>query len=52
MTEAERGEEDFAVKLRRLFESVKREDGSEFSKPEVADAAGVSRGYLYDLLNG
>lgn len=49
MTESERGE-DFAVKLRRLFDSVKREDGSQFSKPEVAAAAGVSRAYLYDLL--
>ncbi|GAB3288985.1 helix-turn-helix domain-containing protein [Parasphingorhabdus pacifica] len=49
MAEGERGE-GFAVKLRRLFESVKREDGSEYSKPEVAEAAGVSRGYLYDLL--
>lgn len=49
MAETERGE-DFAIKLRRLFESVKREDGSEFSKPEVAEAVGVSRGYLYDLL--
>ncbi|MDA3644402.1 helix-turn-helix domain-containing protein [Saccharopolyspora indica] len=51
MTEEARGE-DFAAKLRRLFASVKREDGGEFSKPEVAQAVGVSRGYLYDLLNG
>ncbi|GAB3680850.1 helix-turn-helix domain-containing protein [Saccharopolyspora tripterygii] len=51
MAEAERGE-DFAVKLSRLFESVKREDGSNYKKPEVAEAVGVSRGYLYDLING
>lgn len=44
--------ETFAVKLHRLFSSMKREDGTQYSKPEVAEAAGVSRGYLYDLLNG
>ncbi len=54
MTEPEQGAADdsFAVKLRRLFSSVKREDGSDYTKPEVAEAIGVSRGYVYDLLNG
>ncbi|MGW5643690.1 helix-turn-helix transcriptional regulator [Saccharopolyspora sp. NPDC003762] len=42
----------FADKLRRLFNSVKREDGQEHSKPELAQAVGVSKGYIYDLLKG
>lgn len=54
MPESERSaaDEPFATKLRRLFASVKREDGREHAKPEVAEAIGVSRGYIYDLLNG
>ncbi|MGJ7905311.1 helix-turn-helix domain-containing protein [Actinopolyspora sp. H202] len=42
----------FATKLNRLFSSVKREDGTSYGKPEVAEFIGVSRGYLYDLLKG
>lgn len=54
MAEAEQDAagEPFATKLRRLFGSVKREDGSQYAKPEVAEAIGVSRGYIYDLING
>ncbi|MBB5155932.1 helix-turn-helix domain-containing protein [Saccharopolyspora phatthalungensis] len=52
MAEQSAAGDTFAAKLRRLFSSVKREDGSEYSKPDVAAAVGVSRGYLYDLLNG
>lgn len=44
--------EAFAPKLQRLFASVRRGDGAQYSKAEVATAVGVSRGYLYDLLNG
>lgn len=44
--------EAFAPKLQRLFASVRRSDGPQYSKAEVATAVGVSRGYLYDLLNG
>lgn len=52
MAEQSPAGDTFAAKLRRLFSSMKREDGSEYGKPEVAVAVGVSRGYLYDLLNG
>lgn len=52
MDEHAPSDETFAIKLRRLFVSMRRTDGSEHSKPEVATAVGVSRGYLYDLLSG
>lgn len=52
MAEQSAADETFAAKLSRLFSSMKREDGTSYSKPEVAEAVGVSRGYLYDLLNG
>ncbi|WP_017975794.1 helix-turn-helix domain-containing protein [Actinopolyspora halophila] len=42
----------FATRLSRLFSSVKRDDGTSYGKPEVAEFIGVSRGYLYDLLKG
>ncbi|QWF80432.1 helix-turn-helix domain-containing protein [Amycolatopsis sp. CA-230715] len=42
----------FAEKLQRLFDSVRREDGQKHSKAAVAEAVGVSRGYMYELLNG
>lgn len=42
----------FATRFERLFNSVKREDGAPHTKAEVASAIGVSRGYVYDLLNG
>lgn len=45
-------DEGFAVKLQRLFASVRRADGARYTKTEVAEGVGVSRGYLYDLLNG
>ncbi|GLY68759.1 helix-turn-helix transcriptional regulator [Amycolatopsis taiwanensis] len=47
-----RAHETFATRLRRLFEAVRREDGRPFSKQDVADAIGVSKSYIYDLLNG
>lgn len=44
--------ESFADKLERLFRSVRREDGKAYTKAEVAEAIGTSRGYLHDLLSG
>ncbi|MEY8042341.1 helix-turn-helix domain-containing protein [Saccharopolyspora cebuensis] len=42
----------FATRLTTLFSSMRREDGKPFSKSEVAEAAGITRSYLYTLLKG
>ncbi|WP_031465842.1 helix-turn-helix domain-containing protein [Sciscionella sediminilitoris] len=52
MAGEEESENAFASRLQRLFASVRREDGSKYGKAEVAAAVGISRGYLYELLNG
>lgn len=50
-SEAGLSAQSFGMKLDRLFQSVRREDGERYSKSQVAEAIGVSRGYLYELLN-
>lgn len=45
-------DEPFAAKARRLFDAVKREDGTAYTGAEVAEEIGVSAGYLESLLNG
>ncbi len=58
--EAEGGEsqqETFAIKLRRLFDSVRSESGDTYTPREVAEALTqrgrkISRAYLYQLLKG
>ncbi|EHR53454.1 putative transcriptional regulator [Saccharomonospora marina XMU15] len=51
-TSEQRAGDTFAMKFDRLFSSVKREDGTQYSKAEVAEKIGVSKGYIYDLLKG
>ncbi|TVT61965.1 helix-turn-helix transcriptional regulator [Amycolatopsis rhizosphaerae] len=45
-------DEPFAIKLRRLFASVKREDGSDYTPVELAESIGVSAAEVQDLLAG
>jgi transcriptional regulator with XRE-family HTH domain len=45
-------DEPFATKLRRLFASVKREDGTDYTPLELAEAIGVSATEVQDLLAG
>ncbi|GDY31728.1 helix-turn-helix domain-containing protein [Gandjariella thermophila] len=51
------GGETFATQLRRLFDGVRREDGTRYSPREVAEQVTqrghkLSKSYLYALLNG
>lgn len=57
MSEPDAGAETFATQLQRLFEGVKRDDGSKYTPREVAEAVthrghNLSKGYIYDLLKG
>ncbi|MGW5789218.1 helix-turn-helix domain-containing protein [Saccharopolyspora sp. NPDC003752] len=51
MPEAESGK-TFGEQLELLFDAVRREDGSVYSKREVAAAVGLSKTHLYNLING
>ena len=49
--------ETFATKLHRLFQAVRRDDGSPYTPREVAEEVtshghSLSKGYVYDLLKG